>query len=98
MFLSLVLQDYRILVCAQLVVMIMTAGTLSLSGFVFKPVFWVAGDSQLRQTIGLRIPLVERRSLSPICPSTIISWATGPWKTSLAAALAGLLPVLLYFR
>jgi len=38
LFLSLVLQDYRIPVCAQLLVMIMIAGRLSLLGFVFKPV------------------------------------------------------------
>jgi len=50
MFLSLVLQDYRIPVCAQLLVMIVIAGRLSLLGFVFKPVSWLAGDSRLRQT------------------------------------------------
>jgi len=38
MFLSLVLQDYRIPVCAQLLVMIVIAGRLLLLGFVFKPV------------------------------------------------------------
>jgi len=47
MFLSLVLQDYRILVCAQLLVMIVIAGRLSLLGFVFKSVSWLAGDSRL---------------------------------------------------
>jgi len=73
MFLSLVLQDYRIPVCAQLLVMIMIAGRLSLLGFVFKPVSWQAGDSSLRETFSLRIHLVERQSLSSICPSTIIS-------------------------
>ena len=72
MFLSLVLQDYRIPVCAQLLVMIVIAGRLSLLGFVFKPVSWLAGDSRLRQTFSLRIHLVERQSLSPISPSTII--------------------------
>jgi len=72
MFLSLVLQDYRIPVCAQLLVMIVIAGRLSLLGFVFKPVSWLAGDSRLRQTFSLRIYLVERQSLSPTCPSTII--------------------------
>jgi len=74
MFLSLVLQDYRIPVCAQLLVMIVIAGRLSLLGFVFKPVSWLAGDSRLRQTFSLRIHLVERQSLSSICPSTIISY------------------------
>ena len=98
MFLSLVLQDYRIPVCAQLLVMIVIAGRLSLFGFVFKPVYWLAGDSRLRQTFSLRIHLVERQSLSSICPSTIILRATGPLKPPLAPALAGLLPVLLYFR
>jgi len=38
MFLSLVLQDYRIPVYAQRLVMIVIAGRLSLLGFVFKPV------------------------------------------------------------
>ena len=65
MFLSLVWQDYRIPVCAQLLVMIVIAGRLSLFGFVFKPVSWLAGDSRLRQTFSLRIHLVERQSLSP---------------------------------
>jgi len=74
MFLSLVLQDYRIPVCAQLLVMIVIAGRLFLLGFVFKPVSWLAGDSRLRQTFSLRIHLVERQSLSSICPSTIISY------------------------
>ena len=61
-------------VCAQLLVMIVIAGRLSLLGFVFKPVSWLAGDSRLRQTFSLRIHLVERQSLSSICPSTIISY------------------------
>jgi len=65
MFLSLVLQDYRIPVCAQLLVMIVMAGRLSLLGFVFKPVPWLAGDSRLRKTFSLRIHLVEQQSLSP---------------------------------
>jgi len=71
MFLALVLQEYRILVYAQLLVMILIAGRISLLGFVFKPVTWLAGDSRLRQTFSLRIHLlvVERQSLSPICPS-----------------------------
>jgi len=74
MYLSLVLHDNRILVCAQLLVLIVIAGRLSLLGFVFKPVSWLAGDSSLRQTISLRICLVEWRSLSPIWPLTIISY------------------------
>jgi len=74
LFLSLVLQDYRIPVCVQLLVMIVIAGWLSLLGFVFKPVSWLAGDSRLRQTFSLRIHLVERQSLSSICPSTTISY------------------------
>jgi len=98
MFLFLVLQDYRILVCAQLLVMIVIAGRLSLLGFVFKPVSCRAGDSRLRQTLSLRIHLVERQSLSCICPSTIILLATGSLKPPLAPGLAGLSPVLLYFR
>jgi len=48
MFLSFVLQDYRIPVCEQLLVMIMIAGRLSLLGFVLKQVSWLAGDSRLR--------------------------------------------------
>jgi len=36
MFLSLVLQEYRIPVCAQLLVMIVIARRLSLLGWVFK--------------------------------------------------------------
>ena len=74
LFLSLVLQDYRIPQCGQLLVMIVIAGRLSLLGFVCKPVFWLAGDSRLRQTFSLRIHLVERQSRSSICPSTIISY------------------------
>jgi len=98
MFLSLVLQDYRIPVCAQLLVMIVIAGRLSLLGFILKPVSWLAGDSRLQQTFSLRIHLVEQQSLSPICPSTIILLATGPLRPPLAPGLAGLRPVLLYFR
>jgi len=97
MFLSLVLQDYRIPVCVQLLVMIVIAGRLLLLGFVFKPVSWLAGDSRLQQTFSLRIHLVERRSL-PICPSTIISLATGHLKSPLAPALVCLSLVLLSFR
>jgi len=73
LFLSLVLQDYRIPVFTQLLVMIVIAERLSLLGFVFKPVSWQAGDSRLRQTFSLRIHFVERQSLSSICSSTIIS-------------------------
>ena len=64
MFLSLVLQDYRIPVSPQLLVMIVIAGRLSLLSFVFKPVSWLAGDYRLRQPFSLRIHLVERQSLS----------------------------------
>ena len=64
MFLSLVLQDYRIPVSAQLLVMMVIAGRLSLLSFVFNPVSWLAGDCRLRQTFSLRIHLVERQSLS----------------------------------
>ena len=65
MFLALVLQDYWIPVCVQLRVMIVIAGRLSLLGFVFKPVSWLAGDSRLRQTFSLTISLFERKSQSP---------------------------------
>jgi len=71
-------QDYRIPVCAQLQVMILIAGRLSLLGFVYKPVSWLAGDSRLRQTFSLRIQVVEWQSLSAICPSTIISYFGSP--------------------
>ena len=98
MFLSLVLQDYRIPVCAQLLVMIVIAGRLLFLGFVFKPVSWLAGDSRLGQTFSLTIHLVQRQSLYSICPSTIILLATGPLKPPLAPALAGLQSVLLYFH
>jgi len=66
LFLSFVLQDYRILVCAQLLVMIVIAGRLLVLGFVFKPVSWLAGDSGLCQTFNLRIHLVERLSQNPL--------------------------------
>jgi len=92
LFLSLVLQDYRIPVCAQLLVMIVIAGRLSLLGFVFKPVSWLAGDSRLRQTFSLRIHLVERQSLSSICPSTIISYLRSleaSLSTSASRSIAG---------
>jgi len=59
MFLSLVLQDNRIPVCAHLLVLIVIAGRLSLLSFVFKPVSWLAGDSRLRQTSSLRIHRVN---------------------------------------
>jgi len=74
MSLSLVFQDYRIPVCAQLLGMMVIAGRLLLLGFVFNPVHWLAGDSRLRQTFSLRIHLVERQSLSSICPATVISY------------------------
>jgi len=92
LFLSWVLQDYRIPVCAQLLVMIVIAGRLPLLGFVFKPVSWVAGDSRLRQTFSLRIHLVERQSLSSICPSTIISYLRSleaSLSTSASRSIAG---------
>jgi len=92
LFLSLVLQDYRIPVCAQLLVMIVIAGRLSLLGFVFKPVSWLAGDSRLRQTLSLRIHLVEQQSLSSICPSTIISYLRSleaSLTTSASSSIAG---------
>jgi len=100
MFLSLVLQDYRIPVCAQLLVMIVIAGRLSLLGSVFQPVSWLAGDSRLRQTFSLRIHLVERQSLSPLVLFVLqlLSLISGPLKPPLAPALEGLSPVLLYFR
>ena len=74
LFLSLVLPDYRIPVCEQLLVMMVIAGRLRLLGFVFKAVSWLAGDSRLRQTFSIRIHLFEQQSLSSICPSTIISY------------------------
>jgi len=100
MFLSLVLQDYRIPVCAQLLVMIMIAGRLSLLGTVFKPVSWLAGDSRLRQTFSLRTHLVERQSLSSrvLFVLQLLSLTSGPSKPPLVPAPAGLSPVLLYFR
>jgi len=78
--------------------MIVIAGRLSLLGFGFKPVSWLAGDSGLRPTISLRLHLVGWQSQSPICPSTIILLATGPLKPPLAVALAGLPPLLLCFH
>jgi len=75
--------------------MIVIAGRLSLLGFVFKPVFWLAGDSRLRQTFSLRIHLVERQSLSPqvlFCPSTIISYLRSleaSLSTSVSRSIAG---------
>jgi len=92
LFLSLVLQDYRIPVCVQLLVMMVIAGRLSLLGFVFKPVSWVAGDNRLRQTFSLRIHLVERQSLSSICPSTITSYLRSQGvslSTSASRSIAG---------
>jgi len=92
MVLSLVLQDYRILVCAQLLVMIVIAERLSLFRFVYKPVSWLAGDSRLRQTFSLRIHLVERQSLSSICTSTIIYYLRSleaSLSTSASRSIAG---------
>jgi len=94
MFRSLVLQDYRIPVCAQLLVMIMIAERLSLLGFVFKPVSCLAGDSRLQETFSRRIHLVERQSLSSICPSTIISdlqSREASRSTSASGSIAGLI-------
>jgi len=98
MFLSLVLQDYRLPVCAPLLVMMVIARRLFLLDFGFKPVSGQAGDSRLRQACSLRIFLIERRSWSPICPSTMIHLSTGPLKSSLVQGLAGLSLVLLNFR
>jgi len=85
MFLSLVLQDHRILVYAQLLVIMVIAGRLSLLGFVFKPVSWLAEDSRLlRLSLSPRIHFVEMKSLSPICPSTIMSYFRSP-EASLSA-------------
>jgi len=92
LFLSLVMQDYRIPVYAQLRVMIVIAGRLSVLGFVFKPVSWLPGDSRLLQTFSLRIHLVERQSLSSICPSTIISYLRSleaSLSTSASRSIAG---------
>ena len=92
MFLSVVFQDYRILVCVKLLIMIVIAGRLSLLGFVFKPFSWLAGDSRLRQTFSLRKHLVERQSLSLICPSTSIYYFWSPeasLSTSVTRSTAG---------
>jgi len=80
--------------------MIVIAGRLSLLGFVFKPVSWLVGDSRLRQTFSLRIHLVERQSLSAQAQSVLelLSLASGLLKAPLVPVLAGLSPVLLYFR
>ena len=72
--------------------MIVIAGRLSLLGFVYKPVSWLAGDSRLRQTFSVRIHLVERQYFSPICPSTIISYFRSPeasLSTSASRSIAG---------
>jgi len=101
MFLSLVLQDYRIPVSAQLLVMIVIAGRLSLLSFVFNPVSWLAGDCRLRQTFSLRIHLVERQSLSlyaQLVLQLLPFYLTGPLKPHLVPALAGLSRVPLDFR
>jgi len=80
--------------------MIVIAGRLSLLGFVFKPVSWLAGDSRLRETFSLRIHLVEQHSLSPQAQPVLqlLSLTSGLLKPPLAPALAGLSPVPLYFR
>jgi len=52
--------------------MIVIAERLSLLGFVFKPVSWLAGDSRLRQTFSLRIDLVEQQSLSPLAQFVLL--------------------------
>jgi len=77
---------------AQLLVMMVIAGRLWLSGFVFKPVYWLAGDSRLRRTFSLRIHLVERQSLCPVCPSTITSYllsVEASLSTSASRSMAG---------
>ena len=64
---------------------------ITLGVFVFKPVSWLAGDSRLRQSFSLRIHLVEWQSLSPICPSTIISYFQSPeasFSTSTSRSIA----------
>ena len=73
--------------------MIVIAGYLiaDVLDFVYlKAVSWLAGDSRLRQTLSLRIYLVEGRSY---CPSSIISILGRPLKPPLEPALAGLSPV-----
>jgi len=65
---------------------------IALGVFVFKPVPWLAGDSRLRQSSSQRIHLIERQSLSPICPSTIISYFRSPeasFSTSTSRSIAG---------
>ena len=97
--LSFVLQDYKILVCTQLLVMIVIAARQSRLYFVFKPVSWLAGDSRLRQTFSLRIHLVERRSLSPYLsfhyyPSSYQSLEAS-LSTSISRSIAGAIVFLL---
>ena len=55
-----------------------------------KAVSWLAGDSRLRQTLSLRIYLVEQRSY---CPSSFIFILERSLKPPLGPALAGLSPV-----
>ena len=68
---------------AQLLVMIVIAGRLSLWIYVFKPVSWLAGDSRLRQTLTLRIHLVERRSLQLPVPLDLDLFTRAPIEASL---------------
>jgi len=72
--------------------MIVMAGMLSLLGFVFKTVSWLAGDGRPRQTFSLRIHLVERQSLSPICPSTIIFLSYRSLEASLSTSASRSIP------
>ena len=74
-------------------VMIVIAGYLitdALDFLYLKAVSWLAGDSRLRQTLSLRIYLVERRYY---CPSPFISIPERSLKPPLGPALAGLSPV-----
>ena len=70
-------------------VMIVIAGYLitdALDFLYFKAVSWLAGDDRLRQTLSLRIYLIERRSYGP---SSFISILERPLKPPLRPALAG---------
>ena len=69
---------------AQLLVMIVIAGRLSIWIYVFKPVSWLAGDSRLRQTLILRIHLVERRSLWLPLPLDLDLFTRAPLEASLS--------------
>ena len=73
--------------------MIVIAGYLitdALDFLYLKAVSWLAGDSSLRQTLILRIYLVERRSY---CLPSLISIPERSLKPPLGPALAGLPPV-----